>query len=1062
MTEPLFIGKDRELPVTQNFAALRELGMEYIRALSGSHWTDHNLHDPGITALEALCYALTDISYRTNFAIRDLLADPSNSDSPPEESGLFPAHAILPTSPLTIADYRKLLLKLRNVRNAWLRPLGPDDPRDVPVFVDADEQALSFQPVSASGANRPVSIGGLYRVRVEFEIDDEFGALNDPWYTHRVVEHPPLAGVILDVGCKDPRFVDGSLAFDRHITSIASVGPIHAVTGLFERLAPLFETTVRVRLSGGSQVTLDKVFVRVTDAKPDANPDALPIDVSPAGLRIVLESDRGPVQRLWEKHRRIHTALADVACVLNANRNLGEDFESVRAVAAQRLGICADIVVEPDADMELVQARVVHAIETHLNPPVDFYSLQEMLDRGLSPSEIFNGPYVDYTFECNGERVFTKPGFVMDTDLDATELKSTVHVSDIINIVMDVPDVTAISNVRLRGYDEFGEALGAGEKWCLTVAHLHQPLLDFNASKLLFFKNAIPFKARRKEFERTLAQLRGIARREAFVDPDESLGVPKGEFRNPAEFFPVQHDFPFAYGIGKAGLSKHEVRSRIAKSRQFKAYLTVFEQMIADHLAQLANLRSLLSLKVSDPVDPHDPSQGTRLIESWRAQPVGYGGQGDEIRRAAIAGVIRDFVDEMYLGRDQKTALEALPESPPEGDEEPDEQLLEDKRLEILKYVRDRVFGEDADRTAVRRNRVLDHLLARFAETFTEFALAELDRTVTPKQTAESKARLARNYPKLSRERALGINYMAEGHWDTDSNISGLKHRVAQLLGIEDLRRRNLHCDDVIEALFDTRKIGDRFRLEIKDEDQVLIFKSKQRFATREAALTAARTIYPALHDVDSYDKEALDDNRVVIVGATLTLEHEDQFVERADAIGTIYDLVSRHAELLQSRELCNEEGFHVIEHVLLRPRSTADPLMTPCFGDDGEICEADPYSFRVSVILPYWLHRFRDPERRAVVERTLREECPAHVYLKICWIANHKMMELDAAYERWLGSFTDGRATEDSRRVHLGELIDVLLDLDNVYPAATLHDCDEDGDERDIVRLDHTSLGPL
>lgn len=44
-----------------------------VRSLAGDTWTDHNTHDPGITILDQLCYALTDLGYRTQFALPDLL-----------------------------------------------------------------------------------------------------------------------------------------------------------------------------------------------------------------------------------------------------------------------------------------------------------------------------------------------------------------------------------------------------------------------------------------------------------------------------------------------------------------------------------------------------------------------------------------------------------------------------------------------------------------------------------------------------------------------------------------------------------------------------------------------------------------------------------------------------------------------------------------------------------------------------------------------------------------------------------------------------------------------------
>jgi hypothetical protein len=56
-----------------NFAILRQEGVQLLQELSGGTWTDYNLHDPGVTVLEQLCYALTDLIYRTGFDPQDYL-----------------------------------------------------------------------------------------------------------------------------------------------------------------------------------------------------------------------------------------------------------------------------------------------------------------------------------------------------------------------------------------------------------------------------------------------------------------------------------------------------------------------------------------------------------------------------------------------------------------------------------------------------------------------------------------------------------------------------------------------------------------------------------------------------------------------------------------------------------------------------------------------------------------------------------------------------------------------------------------------------------------------------
>ena len=118
----------------------------------------------------------------------------------------------------------------------------------------------------------------------------------------------------------------------------------------------------------------------------------------------------------------------------------------------------------PDADLEELQAKVYHAIELYLNPPVRYFSLKEMLDEGRCSDEIFNGPYVDFDFKCDGHAVFTKPGFIKDEDLEASELRRVIHVSDIINILMDIKGVVAIRNVLAAQIRRGREPGRAGER----------------------------------------------------------------------------------------------------------------------------------------------------------------------------------------------------------------------------------------------------------------------------------------------------------------------------------------------------------------------------------------------------------------------------------------------------------------------------------------------------------------------------------------------------------------------------------------------------------------------
>ena len=111
-------------PEYLDFEKLRNEGIDYLGKLSGHLWTDHNLHDPGITILEMLAYAILDLGYRTNLPIEDILA--RNPEDNTIDSNFYTPSQILGCNPLTIIDYRKLLIDIEGVRNAWIEIKSED------------------------------------------------------------------------------------------------------------------------------------------------------------------------------------------------------------------------------------------------------------------------------------------------------------------------------------------------------------------------------------------------------------------------------------------------------------------------------------------------------------------------------------------------------------------------------------------------------------------------------------------------------------------------------------------------------------------------------------------------------------------------------------------------------------------------------------------------------------------------------------------------------------------------------------------------------------------------
>lgn len=86
------------------YASLRERGLAWVQALSGELWTDFNHHDPGVTLLEALCFALTEDVYGAEQPLVDQLVAPDGKIHY-RRLGLHAAEEILPCRPCTPMDY---------------------------------------------------------------------------------------------------------------------------------------------------------------------------------------------------------------------------------------------------------------------------------------------------------------------------------------------------------------------------------------------------------------------------------------------------------------------------------------------------------------------------------------------------------------------------------------------------------------------------------------------------------------------------------------------------------------------------------------------------------------------------------------------------------------------------------------------------------------------------------------------------------------------------------------------------------------------------------------------
>ena len=145
-----------------DYAGLRTEGIALLGQLAGEQWTDYNTHDPGITILEQLCYAITDLAHRCNYPMADLLAAAP-------DTGLPGPTAILTGDPVTPDDLRRLALDVAQTEQAWV---GAPPKRAIDFYYHEGSGQLRLRPDPSEPSALPVELRGLLAVAVQG--DDAF------------------------------------------------------------------------------------------------------------------------------------------------------------------------------------------------------------------------------------------------------------------------------------------------------------------------------------------------------------------------------------------------------------------------------------------------------------------------------------------------------------------------------------------------------------------------------------------------------------------------------------------------------------------------------------------------------------------------------------------------------------------------------------------------------------------------------------------------------------------------------------------------------------------------
>ncbi|MGP1421267.1 MAG: hypothetical protein ACTTKI_06755 [Tannerella sp.] len=577
-------------PETLDYYALRKMGMKHIAQLGGSLWSDHNIHDPGITVLELLCFALTDLKRRTSIDMRNILTE-KGEKHPNIESSFHKVERILPSHPITIHDYKKLIIdKVPGVRN---------------VLFKTTTQKYDMPPKN-EGNPEKIEIHGFYDIFLELE---DFSILKEYQY-------------IIGRDAKG-QFVD---------------------TQIFR-----------------------------------------------------------------EKYREFYSYY--VQNFLLKHRNLCEDINRIYILEPVEFWICVDIEIESDTKYEKIINEVFLRIHEYINPSIKRYTLGELLEKGKTVEEIYQG-------------VLPENGFIENDELEHLSGRKTIHSSDIINVIMNIEGVVGIKHFQFMQKEG---GVNDENKYQLTLSNENEyfffdPTNIENKNRITITKGLLTFVPKV-----TISQQKANKHaNNKQYNPTDSL-IPTSHYYGIDEYVSIQGDFPFVYKLGHNQLGLNDTDLRKAQRNQLKAYLLFFEQLLADYLMHLFSVKDLFSWKDID-----------------------YTYFTKELSNKEIADFSTVFQTDNYAEYQELVG---------------------------------KLNFED------RRNRLLNHLIARFNEDFVDYsALNFLMKKEVGKsdfsmnELIKDKVAFLKIYDKISTERSKSIDYKTEVN---SINASSLEKRIYAKLGLK-------------------------------------------------------------------------------------------------------------------------------------------------------------------------------------------------------------------------------------------------------------------------------------
>ncbi len=798
---------DPNLPQYLDFTELRKEGLEHIGNLSGKIWTDHNVHDPGITILEVLVYALIDLGYKTNLPFEDLIAQKDHQNK--DDNFLTPLE-ILTINPVTITDYRKLLLEIKGVRNAWLELAN----QEVNLFIDQNSNSLSCSLPNNDGQERETNncvvtddfeqlhLNGLYKVYIEKEDDVTDNDELKKEVRKLLSQHRNLCEDFTDIKILEPIKFGACIDVEIRLGYDSKIVYSKIIKELKNFIQPEIRYyTLNELLNKGKSI--DDIFA------------GRPYSEKSFGF-----VDTDEFEKL-ERRKEIH--LSDLYNVILS-------IEGVRKI--KKIHINKEKKNASDDSLPLDWTQNIGPCEVPVfsfeNTCIDLYSKQGLLK--------LDKLKIQKSFSFNKK-------FELPIDSLDAEIPFGVYHEDL-------NDYYSIQN-------DFPVVYGIGEDGLPESATLLRKTQALQLKGYLMFYDQIL-----ANYTSQLANIRSLFSLKS--EQERSIDEKKTYFAQIPESIVGIEDLLRFYDKNNTELSNSVLAYPVLNDNKWKKALEDLEKnprtefsikntcddtngLVDLFTFSSANIRSIYINQLIDSF--FTKSYTIQILEDrFGCFFVLYPSLPNDLiivaskRYESISKATSEAKNVAFIATTNKSYNLVTNKSENENADQHYFGILYHP-ISYIDLIQE--LTENKEEYISRRKQFLDHLLARFGEEFTDYTLLQykgkLSETELDEEMINDQSSYINEFAELSRNRGKAFNYL-EPSWNTN-NVSGFEKRVSLLAGINNYQRRNLCNFEVSEC----------YRLLLNDPNGTLLFKSNRSYETKEELNHAAKKVLLKLRDFKSY-----------------------------------------------------------------------------------------------------------------------------------------------------------------------------------------------------------------